>query len=171
MERKSFEMMARPSARSLERVGEWRSMLILRDAFAGLTRFDESQRNLGIAPTMLSRRRAALVQAGRLERRRHSVRPPRDEYVLTGRGRDPRNVLMSLLAFGNRHFATEGGGARIVDAGTGAPADPVLADRRAGRRLAGPDCTIAAGPAVAAAISASLVRRYAAASPPKGHSA
>ncbi len=171
MERKSFETMACPIARSLERVGEWWSMLILRDAFAGLTRFDEFQKNLGIAPNMLSRRLAALVEAGMLERRRYSARPPRDEYVLTERGRDFRDVLMAMLAFGNRHFAPEGESVRIVDAKTGAPADPVLVDRRTGRRLAGPDYKIAVGPAMAAAISASLVRRDNAASPPEEHSA
>ena len=171
MERKSFETMACPIARSLERVGEWWSMLILRDAFAGLTRFDEFQKNLGIAPNMLSRRLAALVEAGMLERRRYSARPPRDEYVLTERGRDFRDVLMVLLAFGNRHFAPEGESVRIVDAKTGAPADPVLVDRRTGRRLAGPDYKIAVGPAMAAAISASLARQDDATSPPEEHSA
>jgi Predicted transcriptional regulators len=55
-----------PDRRSLERVGEWWSMLILRDAFAGVTRFDEFQQSLGIAPNMLARRLAALVDAGML---------------------------------------------------------------------------------------------------------
>ena len=53
-----------PIARSLERVGEWWSILILRDAFAGMTRFDEFQQSLGIAPNMLTRRLTALVEAG-----------------------------------------------------------------------------------------------------------
>ena len=59
MRRKSFAEMACPIARSLEQVGEWWSMLILRDAFAGKTRFDEFQQSLGIAPNMLTRRLAA----------------------------------------------------------------------------------------------------------------
>src|SRR6478672_6768988 len=104
MQRKSFEAMPCPIARSLERIGEWWSILILRDAFAGMTRFDEFQKSLGIAPNMLTRRLSALVEAGMLERRRYCERPPRDEYVLTGRGRDFHPVLVSLLAFGNRHF-------------------------------------------------------------------
>ena len=90
MQRKSFADMACPIARGLERVGEWWSMLILRDAFAGMTRFDEFQQSLGIAPNMLTRRLAALVESGLLERRRYSERPPRDEYLLTERGRDFR---------------------------------------------------------------------------------
>ena len=58
-----------PIARSLERVGEWWSILILRDAFRGLTRFDQFQKSLDIAPNMLTRRLNALVESGLLERR------------------------------------------------------------------------------------------------------
>ena len=61
MQHKSFGNLQCPIARSLERVGEWWSMLILRDAFAGISRFDEFQESLGIAPTMLTRRLASLV--------------------------------------------------------------------------------------------------------------
>src|SRR6266487_4290874 len=103
MQRKSFARMACPIARSLERVGEWWSILILRDALGGLTRFDQFQRSLDIAPNMLTRRLNGL-----LERRRYSERPPRDEYVLTPRGRDFRPVVVALYAWGNRHFAPEG---------------------------------------------------------------
>src|SRR5216683_2715730 len=102
MQRKSFGNMPCPIARSLERVGEWWSMLILRDALHGMTRFDEFQKSLGIAPNMLARRLDALIEAGLLERRRYSERPPRDEYVLTARGRDFRPVLIALMAWGNR---------------------------------------------------------------------
>src|SRR3954470_3360264 len=129
MQRKSFGAMPCPIARSLERVGEWWSILILRDAFAGMTRFEEFRESLGIAPNMLTRRLNALVEGGLLERQRYSERPPRDEYRLTERGRDFRPVLIAMLAFGNRHFAPEGASVEIVDAKTGKPADPVLVDR------------------------------------------
>ena len=72
MERKSFGKMACPIARSLERVGEWWSILIIRDALHGFTRFDEFQKSLNIAPNMLTRRLSALVDAGLLERRRYA---------------------------------------------------------------------------------------------------
>src|SRR4051794_9721287 len=98
MQRKSFGRMACPIARSLERVGEWWSILILRDAFYGLTRFDEFQTSLGIAPNILTRRLNALVEAGLLKRRRYSQRPPRYEYVLTERGLDFRPVMQAMLA-------------------------------------------------------------------------
>src|SRR6267154_5058414 len=104
MQRKHLDSMPCPIARSLERVGEWWSILILRDALHGLRRFDQFQKSLDIAPNMLTRRLNALVEAGLLERRRYNERPPRDEYVLTQRGRDFRPVLLAMLDFGNKHF-------------------------------------------------------------------
>src|SRR5256885_15831794 len=101
MQRKSFGNMQCPIARSLERVGEWWSILILRDAYYGLTRFDEFQKSLDIAPNMLTRRLTALVKAGLLERRRYSERPPRDEDGLTERGRGLPPVALALPAWGN----------------------------------------------------------------------
>ncbi len=156
MQRKSFGNMACPIARSLERVGEWWSILILRDALHGFTRFDQFQKSLGIAPTMLTRRLNALVEAQLLERRRYSEHPPRDEYVLTARGRDFRPVIVALLAWGNRHFAPEGASVLLVDARTGVAADPILVDRMTGRPLEEPDYVYAAGPAAGARTRAKL---------------
>jgi len=147
MRRTSFETMQCPIARGLEAVGEWWSILILRDAFLGATRFEQFQKSLPIAATSLTRRLGALVEAGMLERRRYCERPPRDEYLLTDRGRDFRPVLWSLLAWGNRHFAPEGASVVIVDAGTGALADPVLVDRSSLRPMTEPAFRTAAGPA------------------------
>jgi DNA-binding HxlR family transcriptional regulator len=147
MQRKSFGNMQCPIARSLERVGEWWSILILRDAFNGLTRFDQFQKSLEIAPNMLTRRLNALVESGLLERRQYSERPPRDEYVLTERGRDFRPVLWALLAWGNKHFAPEGASVVLVDSETGRPADPIMVDRTTGRPLSEPAFRSAPGPA------------------------
>jgi len=150
MRRKSFGNMQCPIARSLERVGEWWSILILRDASLGLTRFDQFQESLGIAPNILTRRLGKLVEAGLLERRRYSERPPRYEYLLTPAGRDFRPVLWAFLGWGNRHFAAEGPSVVIVDSKTGKEADPVLVDRVSGRPLVPPDFRSAAGPAATA---------------------
>jgi DNA-binding HxlR family transcriptional regulator len=147
MQRKSYGQMVCPIARSLERVGEWWSILILRDALHGLTRFDQFQKSLGIAPNMLTRRLNALVEAGLLERRRYSERPPRDEYVPTARGRDFHPILVTLLAWGNRHFAPEGPSVLLVNSETGAAVDPILVDRATGRPIEAPDYVFAAGPA------------------------
>jgi DNA-binding HxlR family transcriptional regulator len=147
MQRKSFDKMPCPIARSLERVGEWWSMLILRDALHGFTRFDEFQRSLGIAPNMLTRRLNALVEAGLLERRRYSEHPPRDEYVPTARGRDFRPVLTMLMAWGNKHFAPEGASVHLIDTRTGAAVDPILVDPATGEQIKAPEYVMAAGPA------------------------
>ena len=152
MQRKSFGAMPCPIARSLERVGEWWSILILRDAFFGLTRFDQFQKSLGIAPNMLTRRLNALVAAGLLERRRYSEHPPRDEYVLTARGRDFRMVTVALLTWGNRHFAPEGPSVLLVDSESGVPVDPVLVDRKTGRPITEARHRYVAGPAAGARV-------------------
>jgi DNA-binding HxlR family transcriptional regulator len=135
MRKKTFRNMICPVARTLDRVGEWWSILILRDAFLGLTRFDQFQTSLDIAPNMLTRRLNALVDAGLLERRLYSQRPPRYEYVLTDKGRDFWSVLVALNAYGNRHFADEGVATRLIDGETGKAADPVLVDRGSGRPI------------------------------------
>lgn len=86
MQRKGFSDMQCPIARGLEHVGEWWSILILRDALRGLSRFDEFSESPGIAPNMLTSRLAALVEAGLIERQRYNEHPPGDAYVLIGWG-------------------------------------------------------------------------------------
>src|SRR5882757_339594 len=150
MQHKGFDKMPCPIARSLERVGEWWSILILRDAFKGVSRFDQFQKSLGIAPNMLTRRLNTLVDSGLLERRLYSEKPPRHEYVLTDRGRDFRPVLWALVSWGNKHFPPEGQTVVVVDAETGEEADPVLVDGRSGRVLRGPEFKVATVPAAGA---------------------
>lgn len=135
MQRKDLSNAVCPVARSLEQVGEWWSMLILRDALAGLTRFDEFEKSLSIAPNMLSRRLAAMVESNLLEKRQYCERPPRYEYVPTQRGRDFQPVLWALLAWGNKHCTEAGKGIHIANIKTGAVADPVLVDRKSGKLL------------------------------------
>jgi DNA-binding HxlR family transcriptional regulator len=150
MRHKSLGEMPCPIARSLERVGEWWSMLIMRDALHGFTRFDQFQKSLGIAPNMLTRRLDALVDAGLLERRRYSEHPPRDEYLPTARGRDFRPVLIALLAWGNKHFAPEGESVLLVDQITGNAAQPILVDRVTGQPITDAKHRFTAGPAAPA---------------------
>lgn len=106
-------------------------MLILRDAHAGLTRFDEFRKSLSIAPTILTRRLAALTEDGLLEKRRYSERPPRDEYVLTEAGLDFLPVLFAIGAWGRKHRNADGV-TRFFDAETGDEIDPVTVDRATG---------------------------------------
>ena len=118
-------------ARSLALVGDAWSMLIMRDAHAGLTRFDEFRKSLAIAPTMLTARLSTLTDEGLLQKRRYSERPPRDEYVLTQAGRDFLPVLFAIGAWGRKH---RGGGnvTRFFDAETGTEIDAVTIDRVTG---------------------------------------
>lgn len=145
-----------PIARSMERVSDEWSVLILRDALYGLSRFDEFQKSLGIAPNILTRRLSTLVEAGMLERVQYSEHPPRYEYRLTPSGRDFRTVILAMLAWGNRHFAEEGLAAAIVDVQTGEIADPILVDRKTGRPIIGTDFKVIAGPAA----NESMKKRY-----------
>ena len=85
-------------ARCVDQIGDWWSLLILRDALTGVSRFDAFQKSLGIAPTMLTRRLGGLVEDGLMERHRYQDHPPRDEYLLTEKGRDFQPVLFALLA-------------------------------------------------------------------------
>jgi DNA-binding HxlR family transcriptional regulator len=158
MQRKNFTHMQCPVARSLERVGEWWSILILRDAVYGLKRFDEFQKSLDIAPNMLTRRLNGLVKDGLLRRQRYSDKPPRYEYVLTERGRDFRPVLLALLAWGNKHFAPEGASVLLADKSTGAIAEPVMVDRLSGRPIPGPGFSLIPGPAAGERMRQRLAR-------------
>jgi DNA-binding HxlR family transcriptional regulator len=135
MQHTSFDTMPCPIARGLARVGEWWSILILRDAFGGLTRFDQFEKSLGIAPNILSRRLHGLVETGLLEKVRYNDRPPRDEYVLTPVGKDFRPVLWAMLAWGNKHFMPDGQEVVLVDSATGRQADPVMMDGNSGKPL------------------------------------
>lgn len=135
MRHKSFEGMNCPIALTLEEVGEWWSLLIIRDALHGLTRFDEFQQSLGISSNSLSRRLNELCDAGLLVRQRYQDRPPRDEYLLTARGRDLQPVIESLAAWGRQHVTRKKSNVRLLDRATGAEADPVLVDRNTGKAV------------------------------------
>lgn len=141
----SFDSMGCPIAGALEQVGEWWTLLILRDALDGFSRFDEFERNLGIAPNMLTRRLQSLVGAGLLERRSYSNRPPRFEYVPTVRGRELTPVIVALYAWGNKHIDHDDRAVVLVDE-AGETIDPVFVDRRTGRTLAESKAQFVSGP-------------------------
>jgi DNA-binding HxlR family transcriptional regulator len=92
-------------ARALEIVGERWTLLIVRDAFLGIRRFQEFQDSLGIARNVLTDRLNRLVDEGILERRRYSERPERFEYHLTPKGRDLHIALAGLRQWGDKHVS------------------------------------------------------------------
>lgn len=123
-----------PIGRGVASVGDAWSLLILRDASLGLTRFDEFRKSLGIAPTILTRRLATLTEEGLLEKRRYSERPPRDEYLLTEAGRDFLPVLFMIGAWGRKHRG-KGRLTQFLDAETGEEIQPVAVDAVTGARI------------------------------------
>jgi DNA-binding HxlR family transcriptional regulator len=103
--------MACSIARTLDVIGEPWSPLILRDVYVGIRRFEQIQADLGISRKVLAERLNWLVESGVLERRQYESRPPRDEYVLTVQGTELVDLLMVMVAWGDKW----------ADAGVGPP--------------------------------------------------
>jgi DNA-binding HxlR family transcriptional regulator len=123
-------------ARSLDVIGEGWTILVLRDVFRGVRRFDELQRDLGIATNVLTARLKRLVDEGLLERRRYEQRPPRYEYHLTAKGRDLYPVLIALITWGDKHLAGPSGPPRVlVHEACGKPTAPILVCSECGERV------------------------------------
>ena len=96
-------------AGTLEVIGERWTLLILRDAFRGVRRFDEIQRDLGIARNVLADRLGKLVDHGIMERRLYQTRPERYEYRLTRKGVDLSPALVALMRWGDKHLCGQAG--------------------------------------------------------------
>ena len=101
-------------ARSLEVVGERWTLLILRDAILGLTRFEEFQESLGIASNILTNRLKRLCDEGVLERVPDPERPGRPKYALTEKGSELGPALIVLMKWGDRHYPAPGGPPRLT---------------------------------------------------------
>ena len=109
MQRTDFGEMACSIARTLDVIGEPWSPLVLRNIYIGITRFDQLQQSLGISRKVLTERLKWLTSKGVLERRQYSARPPRQEYILTAKGLELFEVLMVMVAWGDRWLAGEAG--------------------------------------------------------------
>jgi DNA-binding HxlR family transcriptional regulator len=91
-------------AATLEVIGDPWTLLVIRDAFNGVRRFEQWQDRLGVARNVLAARLKTLVAHGVLEPQLYSERPPRNEYVLTARGKDLYGILVTLHAWGAKHL-------------------------------------------------------------------
>jgi DNA-binding HxlR family transcriptional regulator len=109
MHRTDFAEMECSIARTHALTGEAWTPLVIRDLYMGRGRFDELQRGLGISRKVLTERLGRLVEAGLVERRQYSERPPRWEYALTTMGREFVDVLMAMVAWGDRWTAGDAG--------------------------------------------------------------
>jgi DNA-binding HxlR family transcriptional regulator len=133
-------------ARSLEVIGERWTLLIIRNAFYGIRRFDDHQRWLGIARNVLQTRLERLVEEGILSKELYQERPPRHEYRLTQKGRDLWPVLVTLLQWGDRHLAAEGPPVVLEHKGCGGGVDAHLRCEVCGADLTARDVEPAKGP-------------------------
>jgi DNA-binding HxlR family transcriptional regulator len=142
-------------ARALEVLGDRWTMLVIRDAFAGVRRFDDFQRDLGVARNVLSDRLGRLVEECVLERRPYQERPERFEYRLTEKGVDLWRSLISLMKWGDRYYAPPEGPPRVVrhrDCGGEVGANFVC--ERCGAQIEARDVRLEPGPGAAAAPAA-----------------
>jgi DNA-binding HxlR family transcriptional regulator len=150
-------------ARSLEVIGERWTLLILRDALVGLTRFEEFQANLGLASNVLTNRLKRLCDEELLERVPDPERPGRPKYVLTDKGRElrpagptsvhthrgraPAPALIVLMKWGDRHYPSPGGPPRlIIHAGCGGNIGPDLRCDRCGKHATRGEIELPPGP-------------------------
>jgi len=133
-------------ARAMDILGERWTMLIMREAFYGVRRFSDMQRNLGIARNILSTRLQTLVRAGILERRLYHEEPERFEYRLTQAGRDLYPAVIAIMKWGDEYLADEAGPPVVLRHTCGDVIDPVLVCNCCGRPLHPHDVTPEPGP-------------------------
>ena len=122
-------------AQCLEVVGEWWSLLIMRDAFLGIRRFDDFQARLGISRNVLNQRLTRLVEQGVLERVPYQEHPPRCDYRLTDKGRDLWLVVTAMRQWGDKWAAPEGPPVEIVHTACGHVSEAVPTCSHCGERL------------------------------------
>jgi DNA-binding HxlR family transcriptional regulator len=146
MERKSFSGMHCSIAQCLEVVGEWWSLLIVRDVLLGVTRFDDFQQRLGISRNVLNQRLAHLVEAGVLVKVPYSDHPPRHDYRLTDKGRDLWPVLTTMRQWGDKHAAPDGPPLELVHQECGQISEARLTCTSCGEPIGARDVLARPGP-------------------------
>ena len=138
-------------ARALEIVGERWTLLIIRDAFLGVTRFEDFHERLGISRNVLNQRVGSLVDAGVLERVASCEHPPRYDYRLTDKGRDLWPVVTAMRQWGDRWAAPDGPPILYEHAGCGGGMHTQLRCTTCGDVPASADVTVRPGPGFAVA--------------------
>jgi DNA-binding HxlR family transcriptional regulator len=134
-------------ARSLEIVGEWWTLLVVREAFFGTRRFSDFEANLGIAKNVLSGRLAKLVEAGVMERKPVVGRGNPQDYTLTPMGRDLFPAIISLMQWGDRWiYGVERAPVRLLDHERGAEIARMKVTTPDGKPLQPKDVVVVPGP-------------------------
>ncbi len=119
-------------ARTLDVVGEKWALLVVREVFLGVRRFDEMVANTGAPRDTLTNRLRTLVEQGVLEKRQYSERPPRYEYVLTPAGRALHPVILALKQWGDTHRVGPDGPPLVLEHACGHVLDPAMTCRSCG---------------------------------------
>ncbi|HWL85856.1 MAG TPA: helix-turn-helix domain-containing protein [Polyangiaceae bacterium] len=136
MKRRSLEDSDCPIARSLDRIGDWWSLLIVRDALLGKRRFGDFQKSLGLAKNILTTRLRKLVADGVMTLAPASDGSSYQEYVLTEKGRELLVTLVALRQWGERHLFAPGECDNfLVDAEHGEKLAPLRIAAKDGRPL------------------------------------
>ena len=144
-ERTSFKDFACSTAQTLEIVGEWWTLLIVRDAFFGVRRFEHFQRRLGVSRSILTNRLHRLLEEGILDTHQYENRPPRVEYVLTKKGADLFPVLIALQQWGDQ-WASAKPPVVLRHRNCGKLSKPYLVCSACGERISPQDINAAPGP-------------------------
>ena len=133
-------------AQTLEVVGEWWSLLIVRDALLGVSRFDEFQERLGISRNVLNDRLTRLVAEDVLVKELYQEHPPRYDYRLTEKGRDLWQVLNAMREWGDRWSAPDGAPTDLVHRTCGEHIHVVPTCSACGEELRQRDLRVVRGP-------------------------
>ncbi|CAN7359932.1 helix-turn-helix transcriptional regulator [Acidovorax sp. LjRoot129] len=135
-ERKRMNTASCPVARALDAIGDRWSLLIVRDAFDGVSRFGDFQASLGVARNILASRLKALVEEGVLEVQPASDGSAYQQYVLTPKGQAIFPVVVALRQWGENNLFRRGDRhSRLVEKGTGKPVASLNLSSADGRPL------------------------------------
>ncbi len=165
MRRTSFQEVNCSVAQCLEVVGEWWSMLILRDIFLGVTRFEDLCQRLGISRNVLTDRLEHLVAHGVLERQAYQDHPVRYDYKLTDKGRDLWPVLVAMREWGDRYAAPAGPPIELVHRGCGEHTHVVATCSECGEALDATNVKAVPGPAAGDSFPSAEMRHLRRATP------
>jgi DNA-binding HxlR family transcriptional regulator len=160
MKHKSNKDSICPVARSLDIVGEWWSLLIIRDAMLGVKRFSDFERRLGMAKNILTARLKTLVEGGILRVVPASDGSAYNEYELTPKGADLLPVMVAFRQWGEKHMFPSGDEhSELHDKETHQPLAPIVVHSADGRPLGVDNLELAISPAAASSVAKKMIRR------------
>jgi DNA-binding HxlR family transcriptional regulator len=147
MRKTVFQSQVCSVARALEIIGEWWTLLIVREAFFGTKRFSDFERILGVAKNVLSDRLSKLVEAGVMERSRVTGRGNPQDYTLTEKGLALLPVVIALMQWGDRWInGSENAPIRVLDRKTGEEISQIRVHAAGGKVLSLEELVVVPGP-------------------------